>query len=283
MKNRLVVPIAAAAVISIVCLALGVGAYLGAVSAARLTEFTLLRDAGVALPASDAMRAARDLAAQEDMARWALLMLATSMIGVAVTVAGTGAVVIQIGLTRKALDAAESANVTSKEIGEAQVRAYLALSDCTVVLEHGKVKVRFKMTNAGQSPANGIVNEVTISIHHRNGDWSWQTSKRTSPVDISANRTEGMICRSTAQIPADHAAHFLQPSAAIIRVQCRTYYSDVFGHPQESDWFFATKKELVGEKNTVKLGRIVPPSKPWFPVNALEISAVQASEGDATV
>ncbi|MCW2412031.1 MULTISPECIES: hypothetical protein [unclassified Sphingobium] len=242
MKNRSLFPVAAVAVIAIVCLALGIGAYLGAVSAARLVEFKLLDNAGATV-VSDAVRNARDLAAQEDMARWALWMLVISSISVLITVCATLAVIEQIRLTSKALKAADKANAISENIGRAQIRCYVTFKSCEVtILANGAVRIALSVHNSGQSPARQLLNEVMLEIWHRGEGWRWHPPQYHSVagIDLSANAPETLEVQLPDLIPPDDLSDLIHRSELQTRVRCCAIWQDVFSQPEEGEWSFET-------------------------------------------
>jgi hypothetical protein len=104
---------------------------------------------------------AYDLQAQQDMAKWALLMLIVTGVGVALiamTVWQTR------GVLREAKKTTSAANRTvdeTKRIGDAQVRAYLGIGGFELVnyIKGAKPKIRFTIKNFGQTPALDVVYE----------------------------------------------------------------------------------------------------------------------------
>jgi len=101
-----------------------------------------------------------DLAAQQDMARWAFALLLVSATGTCVSIVGLFALFVSLSQTRTAIQ-------DNRAIGEAQVRAYLGVDDVTVKIETGNpaVQVHFCVKNYGQSPARDFTFRMFVRLH----------------------------------------------------------------------------------------------------------------------
>lgn len=105
-------------------------------------------------------RAQSDLYSQQQMALWAKLMTLVTLIG---TLAGIGGIV----LIYKTLGATRETNDVTRDIGQAQVRAYVGykdtIPDTQIDLEKGIYLLKFNvvLTNYGQSPAKEITYRVS--------------------------------------------------------------------------------------------------------------------------
>ena len=99
---------------------------------------------------NEQQRAERDLSAQQEMARWALYMLAVSSAGLVITAVGIYYVRDTLIETRKSVQ-------VTREIGEAQVRAYVGPPRVEAVIEtvEGRrhFSIRGYLSNSGNSPA----------------------------------------------------------------------------------------------------------------------------------
>lgn len=98
-----------------------------------------------------------DLKAQQDMAKWALLMFVVTGIGV-------GYLALTLHTTKETLEEAarttEAANRTvdeTRRIGEAQVRAYLTFENAQFNYGNTDIRLEFEIHNSGQSPARFIL------------------------------------------------------------------------------------------------------------------------------
>ncbi|TPE51506.1 hypothetical protein [Amaricoccus solimangrovi] len=104
-------------------------------------------------------RAEYNLNAQESMARWTFWLLGLSVITTGVAGGGIYYVHATLTETRAAVRAAEAANEVSRDVGQAQIRAYLSL---TPGLPSGvKIddfpSVQIFVENTGQSPAYSVL------------------------------------------------------------------------------------------------------------------------------
>ena len=111
-------------------------------------------------------REVADLEAQQHMALWAMLMFFASTASVVVTVVGVVLIWRTLHHTRRAADYAkdmvdESSSPPkplrppspNRRIGEAQVRAYLTVSDVTMIIEGTIPVIECSISNSGNSPA----------------------------------------------------------------------------------------------------------------------------------
>jgi|GEM_PF-4358537 len=167
--------------------AITIEACLPSIETLRFGEFThCLVEVFQADP--DALREKFDLKAQQDMALWAFGMLLVSMVGVIITAAGTiyiaatlkearettKAAKISAEEARKATITAQEAVAVAREMGAAQIRAYLAVREVgenperrgDLTLED-KFKVVPFFINSGASPALNVrMKTVTGSIQN---------------------------------------------------------------------------------------------------------------------
>lgn len=149
--------LAAVMALTVLAIVMATGAYFGAVTAPSVHAVTQVT---AAIPAhADALQI-RDLAAQEDMAKWAFWMLAISAIGIAITAIGTSLLLWQIILTRKAV--ADTALATAamnrqNELAEDAQRPWIALDvefDFLTSSINGLcLSITAKLSNIGKMPA----------------------------------------------------------------------------------------------------------------------------------
>lgn len=92
----------------------------------------------------------KDLEAQQDMAFWAQAVFWLTAIGAAISAFGIYFVWLSLRQTRQAIS-------TDREVGHAQVRAYLTIESETPIISPGKVPLHeFQIKNTGQSPAYSV-------------------------------------------------------------------------------------------------------------------------------
>ncbi|MEQ8283395.1 MAG: hypothetical protein RIC04_15055 [Parvibaculum sp.] len=105
-------------------------------------------------------RQEQDLDAQREMAKWALMMFFASACGVGVTALGVIYVAQTLVATREAVAAANRTADEAKRIGEAQVRAYMSISNLSIIFAADGDKivpiVQMKIGNSGNSPARSF-------------------------------------------------------------------------------------------------------------------------------
>lgn len=103
----------------------------------------------------------QDLAAQREMAKWAWWMLVATCLSAIITSVGIFFVAETLAATRDTLGETREANKIAREIGEAQVRAYLTFEPLSLNLiamngVSAIPQLHFVLTNSGNSPANDI-------------------------------------------------------------------------------------------------------------------------------
>lgn len=109
-------------------------------------------------------RAEHDLKAQQEMARWALLMLFVTTVGVIYIAQTLGATQLTLKEARAATKAAQDAVAATTETGRAQVRAYLSVrggkfrvSERDEIRKKNEIDGYFTVINVGNSPARGAL------------------------------------------------------------------------------------------------------------------------------
>ena len=134
---------------------------------------------------------AQDLKAQQHMALWALLMVLVSAATVGVTVWALTYIKQTLDETRKmardtsrmakeakratkaavaATEITHEANRIARDMGQAQVRAYLSVVDCTAQYKGDRWVVGCNVKNTGQSPAEKVLWEPTLALFAKSCD-----------------------------------------------------------------------------------------------------------------
>lgn len=223
----------------------------------------------------DAHEAAK---AARDAANWAGGVLVAAWAETLVTLAGVVLVALTLGAARRSAKAAEKNIEETRRIGEAQVRAYVAISDVTVSFDkEGDPTVAIGAKNTGDSPARDF--KWFPSIQYFSGE-----KKRTETVaDLGdaappgATIPAGEEHRDNQQIGymcINEFAESFEPHASRIpiRVRIRFTFKDVFGCELEEYSFFigisiATPNNVVENSrivtkllwNSASLGRVTVP------------------------
>jgi hypothetical protein len=140
----------------------------------------------------DEWRAERDLRAQQSMAWWAIISAVTTLVGVLLLAAtlfetwkagrAAAQMVAEARRTTEAsiraaqsaydgaiaaensVKAATEANAIAREMGQAQVRAYVTVSEAAVRLGDSAPIIRCKLLNSGNSPALRLEYTVSVSL-----------------------------------------------------------------------------------------------------------------------
>jgi hypothetical protein len=94
-------------------------------------------------------RAEYDLAAQQEVAGWTKWVFFVSIAGMLFTIIG-------IYYVRKTFGETRETNKITREIGEAQVRAYLACTKVSYAIGDAAVNLSIELKNTGQTPASNI-------------------------------------------------------------------------------------------------------------------------------
>lgn len=114
-------------------------------------------------PQAEYERSKADLEAQQEMAQWAFWMVIVSGVSAAIAAFAVGLLYLTLKETRRATkaatDAAGAAQDTvavTREIAQAQLRAYVLPVSNKLREEGGSVKIRLGFKNFGQTPAHSI-------------------------------------------------------------------------------------------------------------------------------
>ncbi len=117
-------------------------------------------------PKREEWRSERDLEAQQEMARWALLMMIASFLSVGVTAVGVVFVKQTLDATRAAVNEAENATAAARntinvtqDLGRRQLRAYIDIKNGAFRVGpagKGRLRVRVEFANFGQTPARDV-------------------------------------------------------------------------------------------------------------------------------
>ena len=109
-------------------------------------------------PNRDEWRQETDLQAQWETAYWAKVSAFAASVGLVITLIGIHYIRKTLHLNFEAIDLARQANKTARDLGEAQVRAYLQIKEVHVLMDkaHRKAALQIHIRNSGQSPARKL-------------------------------------------------------------------------------------------------------------------------------
>lgn len=149
--------------------------------------------------------------------------------------------------TRRAVSSADDAVEVTRQIGEAQVRAYLVCLSAKYHLIKGGFMATLEIENTGQSPASNVAITGTVTIHDVGGRpshtrvlaWAGSEIVSTQCQPVAAHRkTSESIVFFDSQFPPDewHSEEFVK---AVVKggneiwFDLHVKWTDVFGKRQE--------------------------------------------------
>ena len=168
-----------------------------------------------------------DLKAQQDMAVWAFGMLIATIWLTVITLLG-------VYFVWRTLVATQNMARDARDIGEAQVRAYLTptLVEVSYIPTNSCLRFKCKISNHGQSPA--IDAYALVKVHFFTGDGTVEHKLLHEIGAIPTGENEGPpISYSDARIAQNS---FISSSAC--HIQVRIIARDVFGKRVEASAFF---------------------------------------------
>lgn len=202
----------------------------------------------------------------------------------------------QLRMSGYAAGISASAIGVTREIGEAQVRAYVSIKSASIVFcgSDGMPMVEIVATNSGQSPAIDFIwapeifylSEVREAVSSEIGD-DWEDQPG---LDIhSASQTTAGFVVDDFVLEEKTAIDGCVPAAVAVSVTVHYIWSDVFGRSFDDCASFAG----MAEKGDIKENRKRHPlnTSPWFchlrpiakgqPWSGIAVRAPRDDEGDA--
>lgn len=192
----------------------------------------------------------QDLYAQQDMSRWAFWMMVIAGLTLLVTALGIAWIRDTLIETRRAVRSADDAVRVTREIGEAQVRAYVSVDDVEVTVEIDDERVLWnvaaKVSNSGQSPA--------ISVGLTLGGDTFEQSAISIRRDISAKNHA--VFPITLVTRGENLTFFdRDKTRSGLLIWATVSYADIFQKPRtENAQFLGTI--FVDDGETTKLARV---------------------------
>jgi hypothetical protein len=234
----------------------------------------------------DSQREKDDLLAQQEMAKWARLMFYAAAISTILTLAGVILLGFTLAYTKWTLDEAKNAtkaalsavseaekttkaaeasvNVT-RDIGEAQVRAYVRIADAKLefTTSDGHPLIQIFAANSGQSPARNFVWSLTIQYvggdrpkMQRTFDKDW---KSRSGIEISSTGKE-RVGALIPEMPMRAFASKKQPgglNSPIVRLMVEFEYLDVFNKRIPNTAYFVGVVSILASQETASDGLVM--------------------------
>lgn len=191
----------------------------------------------------------KDLEAQQDMAFWAQAQFWLTATGLAISVFGLIFVWQSLRQTRQAI-------TNDREVGHAQVRAYVMIDMPVPVITPGNApKVNFNIHNTGQSPAHRVAYIASFALlpmplPPTMGHIGGAAPDQDTP-QMSIASGEKMIGEALGLPPLtqDDMRNLLDGTQALY-VFARVFYRDVFGQSHETSFCGYLGFELIpGNQN----------------------------------
>lgn len=246
----------------------------GVIPAAEPISSSGTNSSGAQNPAGDAeaekQRPQADLEAQQDMAFWAMLMVAVS--AVSVVVAGVAVYLVfltlrEAGKTTKAArnaveetqnatseakranEIAQQAVANSERMGQLQVRAYLIIASAYVrLLNNGNIEISGICKNSGQTPAGNVIVHFRcrISFDLQNDEYAIPNSLKFFP-DMGGDSEHPFTARIDHEIPLAIRNRFKHEHNTAFIVSFIVEYQNIFEQNMRGESrFWTTYGEGVG-------------------------------------
>lgn len=208
----------------------------------------------------DHQRSEYDLAAQENMAQYALAAVFLALAGVVVTSVATffvyrtlRATLEAVNEARGATDAARRAVDVTEQMGRVQARAYIDAIAAHVHYDAGYASVRVTLRNGGQTPAKEItlygatdIIDARLPIDPPHFA-SLVEGRPWGPLRTAGDLTFPILCDETA---SHYSAVVEAHGPLTIRAFGRIRYTTVFDETYETEFSFHTNKA----SNLIKSG-----------------------------
>lgn len=215
---------------------------------------------------------ASDLAAQWKQSLWAMLMFIAAAVQTVLTAAGLALIFFTLRATRDAARHAESmvaeaargtaaalaAVDVTRDVGHAQVRAYLVISDASLTFLGKKPEIRFKVVNHGQTPARDLQIETTFGVAPLNDPLSWGISLSTFPYDLGSGQAYDTELTTDQEVPQEVLTW---GKAEACRCVCigQVTFTDVFGARIQEPFHF--HQLLPPNHSVLKGGQMIRPPR----------------------
>lgn len=174
---------------------------------------------------------------EEGYAQWLMAFFAIVATGVSIV----GVIWIRRTLeeTHRTADAAVEANKTAREMGEAQVRAYLHCEGAEFTIGAGVVMIHLKLKNTGQSPCTRchIVGQIVAPNLGDGPPLTYHGLRHVEGGPISGGATDDlMIFFDARQVPKDKIRELFD-SKWYLSAECVLAWRDVFNREQTLKFF----------------------------------------------
>lgn len=172
-----------------------------------------------------------DLEAQQQMARWTVVMGVVGVVSVPLSAFGLLALWFSLSQTRQAI-------TTDREVGHAQVRAYLTIEPGPPddIRPGHSSKADITIKNTGQSPAYFVKYIATIRVepYPTTKDNSWfvfPSPEQIEPIGMTLPSQGDFVAEAKSTLPLtdENIRSAMGGGDKRIYLACIVYYKDVFG------------------------------------------------------
>lgn len=165
------------------------------------------------------------LRTQQDMAEWNFGSFLVSVFGFLLSGGSLIALLASLRYTQISLKQTKEANEISSTIGQAQVRAYIAIEDISIAINNSKnLGISISVKNTGQSPATFLEACFQYRVTNSSNEAKSSSIYRVLP-DISANQ----VFNEPMTFDIDETFDFIELGDSIfVTLECAVFAKDVF-------------------------------------------------------
>jgi hypothetical protein len=201
-------------------------------------------------PACDeACQGSRDLSAQQSMASAAWAMILVTFVSAALGAWSLHLIRENLVETRKLVRdaersarAAEEAINTTREMGIAQAKAYIAVTAVSFSKDDGNWLVRVALANSGQTPARTVKVSVFLKVLTRVGEDFEREVLNSIGHEYLTTLPASAVIEAEVQVSdqGDEAADVLYNRGGAVRIYGAVAFDTVFGRREEEEFSFVT-------------------------------------------
>lgn len=187
----------------------------------------------------------RNLAAQEDMAKWASRMFGVGIFETLVTLTGVVLVALTLRHTRRAADAARDTVNSMRDTAKRQLRAYVVIDEVNKETRY-TWPPEFVLTikNAGQTPAHKLTvrtREIVATTEPVDADLDIQTAAEYEIPLGPGHTSEHLLPRESLRDVCATCSYeaFMRDRLHTLYIAGEIKYDDVFGNEQQTNFRFA--------------------------------------------
>lgn len=203
--------------------------------------------------------AEHDLRAQQDMARWALVVVLVSIGTLGLTGVGVLLLWWTLEATQEAVRETARANHAFSEHSKRELRAYVRICSAHEgrVVETGKpISFPFECRNYGKTPAFDFSTRSAVVVRAK--DWKWAAvieSSGEAPAHVLHPDETFHVFKETDEILPPATFQAIMDDTMCVFASITATYRDAFGDIHETEEFFEFSGPQCFEKNYARNGR----------------------------